>query len=165
MKFTTLVFAILVFAISAANAVKEQALISFSPGSDVFSPQYKLSVSLLSSDTTYEITLDTDVPDWYPFDPSETSYGVATYEQEGLTTGPCSAIIYDNDDWKDDKKTFRLSLMGPAGIFHFVGESVTKEQVYGIAVEGELSVIHNNDFGYSRHRFYRHHQDRYPCKH
>lgn len=160
MKFTTLIFAVLVLAISAVNAVREQAVLEFLPAAPEDSSQeYKIRVSLLWSDTSYEITLYTQEPTLIASYPT-TSSGVVEFGES--PDGPYEAVINDNII-SGTRKTFRIDLARPGGAFHFKGESVTDEWIDDLSADAYVSPTHGDDFRYSHSRFYRN-QHRYPCK-
>lgn len=107
MKFASLLSAVLVFALSAVNVEKEEARLLFLPSPHrIFPPRYIIRADLFSSGTSYEIVLDTKVPNWVTEYP-ERSNGVIEYNT--LHNGYYNALINDND-YKDGTKTFRLDL-------------------------------------------------------
>ncbi|CDH58492.1 predicted protein [Lichtheimia corymbifera JMRC:FSU:9682] len=162
MKFTTLIFAVLVLAISAANAVKEQAVLEFLPASpEEFSLEYKIRVSLLWSGTSYEIALYTQVPTLIASYPT-TSTGMVEFDEP--PNGPYNAVINDNATG-GSRKTFRLDLTGPGADFYFKGESVTNEWIDDLSADAFVSPITGDDFRYSHPRLHHSQQHRYPCKH
>ncbi|KAJ8655467.1 hypothetical protein O0I10_008753 [Lichtheimia ornata] len=162
MKFTTLLSAILVFAISAANADREQAQLQFLQAPHAFPPMYKIRIDLPSSGKSFEIIL-------YSYEPTQ----FARYAKKSI-----GEVYYDNpphhffnaiinDDYNEDgDKIFRMDLTGSEGEFHFhyEGTSVTDGPVENLQGEGHISSDDDDDFGYSRSRFYRY-QDRYSCNH
>ncbi|CEG66272.1 hypothetical protein RMATCC62417_02882 [Rhizopus microsporus] len=151
MKFTSLLSAVLVFTLSAANAEKEPAVLQFLPAPRVFPPEYRIRADLLLSRTTHEIILRTKEPNWIATYPERTR-GVVDYN--GLPQGRYNAIINDNDV-KSGDKTFRIDLTRPGAEFHYEGTSVTDESIDDLPADGYVRPIDDDDLRYGYPRFYR----------
>ncbi|CDS12918.1 hypothetical protein LRAMOSA05102 [Lichtheimia ramosa] len=161
MKFTSLLSAVLVFAISTANAEREPAILQFFPAPRIFPPEYRIHANLLKSQTSHEIILRTKEPNWIASYPERTR-GVVDYTQ--LPQGRYNAIINDNNA-KGGDKTFRIDLVRPGGEFHYEGSSVADEDIEDLPADGYVRDLDDDfqDFRCSRHRYYRN-QDRYFYK-
>ncbi|KAF7728457.1 hypothetical protein EC973_006137 [Apophysomyces ossiformis] len=155
MKFASLLSAVLVFALSAANAEKEPAKLRFLPAPRVFPPEYRLRADLAFSRTSHEIILRTKEPNWIASYPDLTR-GEVNYNQ--LPLGRYDAIINDNDA-QGNGKTFRIDLVRPGGEFHYVGTSVTDESINDLPADGYVRTI-DDDFRHGHPRLY-HNRDRY----
>ncbi|KAI7884566.1 hypothetical protein K492DRAFT_234719 [Lichtheimia hyalospora FSU 10163] len=132
MKFTSLLSAVLVFALSAVNAKKEPAVIQFRPAPRTSPPSYVIQIDLLSSHILQEIMLRTKAPN-YLADVPERSHGVVDYSE--LPDGVFDVIINDNDA-NGVEKTFRIDIGGPEVKFHYEGTSVTDEQIKELQADG-----------------------------
>ncbi|KAF7723752.1 hypothetical protein EC973_001728, partial [Apophysomyces ossiformis] len=119
MKFASVLSAVLVFALSAANAETERANILFLPAVRMFPPMYRLRIDLVSSKTTYELTLKTKEPNWVASYPDR-SRGVVEYSE--VPVGRSNAVINDND-LKGGDKTFMIDLYKYGKVFHYEGTS------------------------------------------
>lgn len=159
MKFIALLTAILVFAISAANAAKEGVTLKFSRIDGIYPPLYQIRTKV--ADTTYDIMLQTFELNGLPRG-TRFSDGTIEYDNNAILEGTYDAVI-NNNDAKNGDKTLRLDLVGPVAI-HYEGTSITDERIYDLKGEGTVHRDGGDDFGYSRHRFYRY-QDKYPCNH
>ncbi|KAF7724835.1 hypothetical protein EC973_000720 [Apophysomyces ossiformis] len=158
MKFTSLLSAVLIFALSAANAEKEPAILQFMPAPRIFPPEYRIRADLLISRTSHEIILRTKEPNWVASYPERTR-GVVDYSQR--PQGRYDAVINDNDA-KGGDKTFRIDLTRPGAEFHYEGTSVTDESIDNLPADGYVRTI-EDDFRQDYHRFYRN-RDRYFYK-
>lgn len=160
MKFTTLLSAVLVFTISAVNAVREEARLLFLPAPRIFPPMYRIRADLSSSRISYEIVMNTREPNWLAGYPT-TSKGVIEFNE--LPDGRCHALINDNNS-KGGDKTFTFDLERSGVKFHYEGTSVTDEQIEDLPADGYVRTIDDDDYYfYSRSRFYRN-KDRYSYK-
>ncbi|KAI7885192.1 hypothetical protein K492DRAFT_191278 [Lichtheimia hyalospora FSU 10163] len=160
MKFTSLVSAVLVIALSAVNAEKEPAVLQFLPAPHIFPPIYIIRADLRSSRTSHQIALYTKGRNWIASYP-EKSRGVVEYNE--LPTGRFAAIINDNDA-KGGDKTFRIDFSRPGAEFHYEGTSVTEEWIEGLSADAQVRAIDDDDdFRHGNSRFYRN-QDSYFYK-
>ncbi|KAG1212653.1 hypothetical protein G6F69_003507 [Rhizopus microsporus] len=150
MKFTSLLSAVLVFTLSAANAEKEPAILQFFPAPRVFPPEYRIHANLLLSRTSHEIILRTKEPNWLAGYPERTR-GVVDYER--LPQGRYTAVINDNDA-NGKGKTLRIDLIRPGEEFHYEGTSVTDESIDDLPADGYVHPIDDDDLLYDRPRFY-----------
>ncbi|KAJ8659926.1 hypothetical protein O0I10_004519 [Lichtheimia ornata] len=158
MKFISLLSIVLVFALSAAYAEKEPAILQFFPAPRVFPPEYRIHANFLLSRTSHEIILRTKEPNWLASYPQKTR-GVVEYDE--LPKGQYRAIINDNDA-KTGDKTFRIDLVRPGAEFHYEGTSVADEDIEDLPADGYVHELEDDEFRYRSSRFYRN-QDRYPC--
>ncbi|CDS07121.1 hypothetical protein LRAMOSA09644 [Lichtheimia ramosa] len=143
MKFTSLLSVVLVFAISAANAEKEPAILQFYPAPRIFPPEYRIHANLLLSRTSHEIILRTKEPNWLASYPEKT-HGVVDYDK--LPQGQYKAVINDNDNSKSGEKFFRIDLTRPGGEFHYQGTSVTDEVIEDLPADGSVRAINDDDY-------------------
>ncbi|KAJ8659927.1 hypothetical protein O0I10_004520 [Lichtheimia ornata] len=142
MKFISLLSAVLVFVLSAANAEKEVATLEFLPAPRIFPPLYRIRADFSKSRTSHEITLITKERNWLASFP-ERSSGEVEYDQ--LPSGQYSAIINDNDA-KGGDKTFRIDLTRPGAEFHYEGTSVADEAVEGLQADAHVRAMSAGDY-------------------
>lgn len=135
MKFVSLLSAVLVFALSTANAAKEPAILEF-----VEAPpqEYRIHADLLMRRTSHVIVLRTEDPNWPAINPGR-SFGVVDYEQ--FPSGECRAIISDSTVDRRDK-TLRIDLFGAGGgRFNYEGRSVIDQDIDNLQVDGFVRTI------------------------
>lgn len=158
MKFTTLISAVLVFAISAAHAAYEPAVLEFLQAAHVFPPEYRIHVNLINRGTSHEIFLNTKQPNSIASYPQK-SRGMIEYTD--LPKGEYDAVINDNDS-KDGVKSFRLELTRPGAKLYFKGDSLTGEPIHNMQADGY--VFHKEFHPPPPPQFYRYQDSEYPCK-
>lgn len=158
MKFLSLLCAILVFVISAANAKKERAQVIFMHYHRTYPIIYKLLVFLPDDeDNDYKVDLHTINQSNRIAETDQISHGILYHNT--ATRAYCKTGFINDNAINGGNKTLRIDLTGDNCDFHFEGESVTDETIENVRVVASIQAVD----GTGRPRLTYNYQHRHSC--